>query len=158
MRIDSGYFYVNGDYYLRCKNARTFPLAYPFPEDSLYGKVDQFRIIDMDNGNVIEATRFSPSSALFPLALVDTNAIHLNISYRQALKGGKAEYILTTTAAWGKGLEKASYQLIIPESMEITVFSIPPDRQADLSGKRIYYWERVNYFPERNLRFLFRQD
>ena len=78
----------------------------------------------------------------------DTTVAH--ICYSQELLGGKAEYILETTAFWGRGFEQAYYDLTFPKTIIIDSLSYMPD---DLEETETHYkliWKKKDFLPMKN--------
>jgi hypothetical protein len=153
MQIVDGHFHIRGIYHIRCNQGTAIPLIYPFPSDSLYGEVDAVFIHDLDQDLNILPKAISRQSALFTVDLAGRNEVSLQISYRQKLLGTQAEYILETTRFWGKPLELANYELIIPDTLHITSFPYPPQDSLETGGYRVYYWEMQHFMPEVNMLF-----
>jgi len=65
-----------------------------------------------------------------------------NIAYTQTLLKNNV-YILRSTQAWGKPLQKAQYSLTVHDSLSIENFSYPPDSQED----NVYHWEKYDFLP-----------
>jgi len=148
-------FYVNGIYYLRAANTVDLPLVYPFPVGHLYGAVDSIYIINLTQNNRIDQYRETENGILFAVHLDSLIPTKLLISYKQHLRGRKAEYILRSTMAWKKPLEEVSYRLLIPSGKEVLHFSIEPDTLIFHKATRLYHWERRNFLPDSNMVFTF---
>jgi len=157
MKIEADYFYVTGNYYLKTTGDRSIILVYPFPVDSLYGEVDSIYIFNLTSNTPVEFLDKKKNSLVFKADFGEFREIEILISYRQRLLGSRAEYILESTKGWRKPFEQADYQLIIPNDLEITLFSIPPDETVIADEERVYYWSRKNYMPEINMIFEFRK-
>ncbi len=153
MEISEGYFHVTGTYYLRSDSVATFPLTYPFPEDPLYGEVDSVNIFNLKKGTPVEIMKSTEPGILF-IAETDSNGkAEILISYRQKLKGSKAEYIVLTTRTWQKPIEEATFQLITPRDMAIVHFSYAPSDTLVTSENKVYTWQKFNFMPDRNMVF-----
>jgi len=155
MKIEEGYFHVNGIYYLKNESRKVKTLVYPFPVDPLYGKVDSFYIINLKTNEIIEPLQTDVSNAVFKIDFSNHNELAIQVSYRQELLSSRAEYILESTIAWKKPLDQANYQLIVPNSIERVTFSIPPGDSSVYEDERLYFWEEFNYMPTGNLIFDF---
>jgi len=155
MKIEGDYFYVTGLYYLQYSGQEMSTLVYPYPIDAQYGEVDSVKIYDLSSNEYIEPVYNKKSGTVFIIQGNSTGGIILQISYRQKLLANKAEYILTSTITWGKPLDKADYQLIIPKDYTIVNFSIPPDESIINDKEKVYYWSKEYYMPDRNMVFEF---
>lgn len=153
--IHDSTFYVNGIYHLRARHAVELPLIYPFPSNPLYGAVDSIYIQNLTLNKRIDQYRETENGILFALNLDSLIPTQLLISYQQRLMGPQAEYILLSTSAWHKPLEKVTYRLLVPNETEVLRFSIEPDTMIIHGDTRIYYWERSNFLPDRNMVFTF---
>lgn len=158
MKIDQGYFYVTGNYYLRTTGDKSITLVYPFPADSLYGEADSIFLYNLSSNRPIDSMVRKKNSILFKAYFGDIAEIIILISYRQKLLGNRAEYILESTKGWGKPLDQADYQLIVPDSKQVLSFSFPPDDSLHTNVETIYYWTRTNFFPTRNMIFEFKSE
>jgi hypothetical protein len=154
-KIEEGYFYVNGEYFLRSNNhsGNSIALFYPFPTDTIYSPVDSLLIYDANNSKEISNYNMKNTGVSFHLELDSLTTVF--ISYRQKLKGSQARYILTTTKQWGKPFEEVTYELIAPADLKISSFSYPPDNQQKIENNMIYYWRKVNFMPARDMIFTF---
>jgi hypothetical protein len=155
MKIQEHQFYVSGTYYFRYNLTDKKLLYYPFPTGDQYGNADSVFLYDLTNNAPIEPMEQDSSGLLFLADFSKSSEISVQISYKQPLLGNQAEYILETTKVWGKPFEEATYQLIIPTSIVITRFAIPPDDSLMTDMEKIYTWEKSNYMPERNMVFEF---
>jgi hypothetical protein len=157
--IKEGYFYVDGIYNF-CNNSDKMirqVLFYPFPEDSLFGKVDSIKASDviLKSGNII--TQSNDKGFYFKVEINPYGVGKYRISYRQKLLRNKAEYILLTTQKWGKPFENSLYKLIIPDTLKITSTSYTPDSTEHVNQKEIFYWNKKDFMPDKNMIFYFKQ-
>jgi hypothetical protein len=56
---------------------------------------------------------------------------------------------------WQKPLEKAEYQLIVPQDISVAGFSIPYHKSVTGTSETVYLWNFENYMPESDLIFRF---
>lgn len=153
MEISDGHFHVTGNYYLRSDTVSPFPLTYPFPKDPLYGEVDSVNLFNLKTGQAIEIKKKTISGILFMAEPDSTGKVETLISYRQKLKGKKAEYIVITTRNWQQPLEEATFQLITPSDMVMEHFSYLPSDTLVTQKNTVYTWQMFNFMPERNMVF-----
>ena len=150
--IKDQYFYVDGVYYF-CnvgKDSVKSLLFYPFPEDSTYGKVDSICITSLtDSSNAM--LDVSQSGAQFVVRIKPYGSNKFNISYRQKIVGGKAEYILLTTRQWGKQFEQINYKLTLPDNIKIRSLSYLSDSSYTIIRKVVYLWHKENFMPDKNM-------
>jgi hypothetical protein len=155
MKIERDHFYVIGSYYLKNNDQNGITLVYPFPTGPEYGAVDSFYIFNLSGKDTIKVYKSSPERVLFSLELEKDTETGIQVSYRQKLNSNVAKYIITTTRVWQEPLESAYYQLIVPEEIKITSFSILPDDSLDTGSEKIYYWKKFNFMPEKDMVFHF---
>jgi hypothetical protein len=157
MKIGESHFYVSGNYYLRGDSSAKHLLMYPFPVDSaFYGDVDSIYVFDLSAGQAIDFEKKTQRMIVFPIHFGFGNEITLLISYRQQLLDNQAEYILETTKTWRKPLARADFQLIVPNGIEVTGFSYPPDGSTPGDRETLFYWTKSDFMPEYNMIFEFR--
>lgn len=151
--IRDNYFYVDGIYHF-CNNSNTGInqiLFYPFPVDTLYGTIDTVFAADVKAGTVNLATNKSKKGAFFKIMIEPYGIAKYRVFYRQKVEKHKAEYILLTTQKWGKPFENVTYKLIIPEEMKITSLSYTPDSTKTGNEKKVYFWNKNNFMPDKNM-------
>jgi len=86
--------------------------------------------------------RSSNKSISFLLELQARDTVYINIAYTQTLLKNNI-YILRSTQAWGKPLQKAQYSLTVHDALSIENLSYPPDSQKD----NVYHWEKYDFLP-----------
>ncbi|MEA3446927.1 MAG: hypothetical protein U9Q98_00535 [Bacteroidota bacterium] len=151
--ISESHFTVDGNYHfcnISTDSIRT-PIMYPFPLDSLYGDVDNIRVVNLHSGGEVKFTNNSPFGIRFSLVLAPLAIAAYRIAYRQELNAGRAEYILTTTRHWNKPFEMVNYRLTILSDIKLDSCSYQPDSTA---GKQ-YFWKKRNFMPQKNMLFWF---
>jgi hypothetical protein len=158
MEIEGDLFYVSGTYYFRYDLDDKKLIYYPFPRSRHYGRVDSVMIYDLTNDQPIKPEERNKDGLIFLLDFSNGPELAIQVSYRQEVPKGRAEYIIETTKAWRKPLEMATYQLIVPEGTSITSFSIQPGDSITTAGAKVFIWEKYNYLPEENLIFEFEKE
>jgi len=88
----------------------------------------------------------------FLLEIQPLDTVYINISYTQTLLKNNV-YILRSTKAWGKPLQKVQYTLTVHDSLFIEDISYPPDSQKD----NVYYWEKYDFFPSKDFEVVLKQ-
>lgn len=155
--IKDNYFYVDGIYHF-CNNGNKEIdqlLFYPFPIDKLYGAVDSVFAANVRTGSINTITSKSEKGTYFKLKIDAYGIVKYHINYRQKIEKNKAEYILKTTQKWGKPFEKASYKLITSGKLNITLFSYTPDSVKIYNDKKLYFWNKIDFMPDKNMEFYF---
>ena len=154
-RLSENYFEVNGDYYFRNNslNPLTLKLKYPFPQDSLFGKIDSVSCFDLlDKSSTINIIK--QEYMMFTISILANESKVYRITYRQQLLKNRALYILTTTQQWKKPFEQASYKLFV-ENMHIDSLTFIPDNVEVFKDSTKYYWKKKNFMPDRNFEVFF---
>jgi hypothetical protein len=126
-------------------------MLYPFPQNTELGNVTSVvgsSVYPEKDPNVIKS--FNQKAAHFRLKIhpYDTAVIH--IIYKQEIKNNMAEYILTSTQAWNKPLEKADFTLKIPINIKIDSLSYNADSLCCFKDYFLYKWYFKDFMPDRN--------
>ncbi len=148
--IDQQHFSVNGMYSF-CNNTekpQMQPILFPFSED--VSKIDSIRIDNLSSSNKIPYRCLNKSLA-FEFIIQPYDTVEIHIYYRQPISTVN-RYIITSTKAWGKSLEKAYYTLTANKEIErgIIDFSYAPDSISNDNGIKTYYWKKYDFMPERD--------
>ena len=155
-RLHGNVFSVDGLYYFR--NPASHPvkqvLFYPFPDESLYGKVSEEFGTELPDSASCLMSR-TKTGAMIRLEIPPNAEKVLRIGYTQHLSGNTAKYIITTTQNWEKSFEQATYQLGVAENLHIKSFSIPPDSFLQKGNTIVYTWERKDFMPDTDFEFEF---
>ena len=154
--IADSIFSVQGIYYFSSDHEGKYSILYPFPEDDTFGKAFDIHVMDIQSGEDISFKAKKDTSHVTFFVNVDEDTPVL-ISYKQHLHGNYARYILLSTHSWKKALGRVEYKLKIAHDLSITYFSIEPDNIIELEGERLYFWQRENFMPDRDLIFEFEE-
>jgi hypothetical protein len=131
---------------------RNFPVIFPFYVDSqsLFPDYIDACIAGPDRRQLEVKILPERNAAVINIPLAESTTIW-RLQYRQRITGSMARYILTSTQAWGRPLEKATYRFIVPKSFGEIVVWPQADSTAD-TGEFIEYWaHRNNFMPERDM-------
>jgi hypothetical protein len=156
--FESEHFVVEGNYFFR-NNTDQFirrNILYPFPQENQFGKVDSVYLIDLTTQKKLRYEK-SKNSISFSLETPSKDSTLIFIYYKQKIISDSVKYILTTTRFWGRPFEYVEYKLIVDPSLEITKFSYEPDKEYLIDGKKIYYWGKENFMPDRDMVFHFKR-
>ncbi len=156
LTISDSFANVAGTYYFRNNTERNgkMPVLFPFYVDSLSPYPDSLNAYII-NGN--DTTRLDYRNAvaqnaiMIGIPLVPKQITTWNLDYRQRILASKATYVLTSTAAWGKPIEEATYRFIVPDSLKDIRFWPEPDTVIDKDNKCEYRAQRSNFMPTRNM-------
>ena len=154
--IKGNYFHVDGIYYFRNNSDTEIKrlLFYPFPLDSLYGIVDSMQAICLSDSSDC-FIKSNEKGFSFKIKIAPNEEEKYRLSYRQKLLGNKAEYILTTTQRWGKPFEEVNYKILLPKDVKLDSLSYFPDSLKTVGDKHIFYYHKINFMPDRNMKIWF---
>jgi hypothetical protein len=156
--LSEAQFEVSGTYFFRNETDREIKriLFYPFPADSSYGEITTFSAICViDSADVSKG--FSDKGANFIVNLKPGESKGYFLSYKQKIYGNKAEYILTTTKAWGKPFEEVNYTLAIPKEILLDSLSYFPDSLTTFDDSYKLFYHKTIFMPDRNFQIFFKQ-
>lgn len=150
--LSDSIFSVDGLYFLRNDSEKELKqfLFYPFPQDSLYGLVDTVFCQNASRLDSARVVRWNQKGASLQITIPAQDTTVMRIYYNHKLKGGKAEYILETTAAWGKGFEQAYYYLTFPKYIKIKSLSYIPDELEETDTHYTLIWMKKDFLPLKN--------
>jgi hypothetical protein len=150
--LEADFFYVSGFYHFRNTSLQDLKtlLFYPIPQDSLYGKIDEFFTICQQD-STDQLSKSNENGFFFKVEISAKEEKNYQIGYRQKLLGNKAEYILTTTQNWRKPLETVNFLLIFPDSVKIDSLSYLPDSLHLKNGKYHFFYHKKNFMPDKNM-------
>ena len=154
---------VLGVYYFRNNTGRDrpFPVIFPFYVDSVTSYPDKINAYTIDGDDTL-TINFKP--------LVERDCVRMAVpmkpkavtvwylEYRQRIEAPHARYILTSTAAWKKPLEEATYRFIAPVSYDITSVWPEPDNTEIAGENKIFKSERKNFMPERDMEIIWERQ
>jgi hypothetical protein len=134
-------FETNGIYVFANTGEREIRQEIQFPFALGVDSVEVLRVYNFSYNKEIPYRTLKKSIA-FLLEMQPFDTVYINIAYTQTLLKNNV-YILRSTQAWGKPLQKAQYTLTVSDSLSIETFSYPPDSQKD----NVYYWEKQDFLP-----------
>jgi hypothetical protein len=156
---------VAGTYFLRPTGTGggSLALLYPYPQDERLGAAHTV-LLETRAGRAdwqASAWRELPggSGARWHLPVTDRSQLAVRTVYRQELRGCYARYIVTTTRAWGRPLERARFEIHLPPGAVPVRFSYPfrPEERADDPsaaagvGGSTYVFEAADFLPRRDI-------
>lgn len=148
---------VVGTYYLTCRHGggRPIRLHYPYPRDHRLGGARTLYLETQIPGESWQPARYlelaDHSGASWWLPPLDPGAeITVRTAYRQARYENYAQYIVTTTSAWGRPLQRARFEIHLTPGAEPSHFSFPFELCED--GDQLYYvFEADSFQPNRDI-------
>ena len=154
-RLNEQFFEVTGDYYFRNTNNKpvSLMLIYPFPAETVYGKVEAVTCVDLSDGSN-QMDTVNAERMLFSITMAANQSKVYRIGYRQQLSGNKAMYILTSTHRWGQPFEVVNYELIVKD-VRVDSISYIPDRVEVFTDSTKFYWKKRHFMPDRDFEISF---
>lgn len=151
--ISENEFIVDGIYYFRNTTSDTIKqfMVYPFPPTDDLGE-----IITVEATTVYPSMKtptlvnFDQKAARFRLKVLPNDTALVHIVYRQKITHQKAEYILTSTKAWNRPLERADFSLSLPFTIKIDSLSYNADSLLFRDSRLIYKFHLKDFMPDRN--------
>ena len=147
---------VTGLYYFRnnSDNDGRMPILFPFFVDStcLFPDTMCAYILNEKDTTYLYCRDTGQHAAVIitiPLSPNDTTVWHLD--YRQKILGPRATYILTSTGAWGKPLEEATYRFIVPKSFKNVQVWPEADSTMVKRRSRVYLAHRTDFMPRQDM-------
>ena len=146
---------VNGIFYFRNNRDRDkpFPVLFPFYVDSVTHfprEINAYIINDNDTLTV----NFEPLVERGAIRMgipMKSNAVTVwHLDYSQRIESPRARYILTSTSAWKKPLEEASYYFIVPENFKVVSVWPEPDNSGGDEIKTLWC-HKTNFMPKRDM-------
>lgn len=148
---------VDGYYWFCNTSGSETQIMIYYPLDSEVGKVDSMSVSVLAGGRMQRIFNCSNDGFGFPLRVPAGDTVVYRIAYVQRLSGDSALYILRSTRLWNEPLRLAEYRLITDGSEYLAGFSYEPDTLYQIEGKKIYYWKRTDFMPEKDMVFEFRR-
>jgi len=134
-------FETNGIYVFANNGDKEVQMEIRFPFALGMDSIDVQRVYNLSYNKTMPYRSLNKSIS-FMLELAARDTVYVNIAYTQTLLKNNV-YILRSTQAWGKPLQKAQYSLTVHDSLSIENFSYPPDSQED----NVYHWEKYDFLP-----------
>jgi hypothetical protein len=148
---------VEGVYHFRNNLGRAFdmPVMFPFHVDSTTAYPDLIEAYIADSTGHRRALDFvdMPERECIrmriPMAAGPETIWNLN--YEQRISAERAVYVITSTAAWQKPLEKATYTFITPASFKDVEVWPEPDTTFIENGMAYRRCVKYNFMPKREM-------
>ncbi len=139
------YCVLEGDYLFDNPNKISTKLVYPFVINDHLNFPDSIFVRDQDGERIPYETK--SSGIEFPFQ----KQSFFNAYYRQKTDNQYFEYILTSTQNWGKPLEEMTFQINIPEYLNLTELSLSYNTLEKKDSFTTYTIKRKNYMPKENI-------
>ena len=159
INIQDNEYQLIGDYYFKnnsSQQVRTM-IYYPIVKRNNLPFPHYFKVTDLIRN---ENVQFHADSGgiRFMVAISAYSIRTYRVEYHQKTPEKKLEYILTTTALWGKPLKFSDFEITLPKKFILDSISLPV-REKKISGdKTIYVIHEENFLPRKNLIIRWRQS
>lgn len=132
-------------------------VRYPWPRTREMGPVESIDLRWQPGGEPVALVGRDSSSVSFLLELQPGEEKLLAIQYRQAVRGGRCTYLLTTARSWGRPIQEAQFLLRLPRSFVADSCSLKPDGCRESDGERLCFWKRLEFLPEQDFVIWYRR-
>jgi hypothetical protein len=144
-------FETNGIYVFTNNSEREIRQEIQFPFALGIDSIEVLRVYNFSyNKNIFYRSLNKSISFLLEIQPLDT--VYVSISYTQTLLKNNI-YILRSTQAWGKPLQKAQYSLTVQDALSIETISYHPDSQKD----NVYYLEKYDFLPSKDIEVVLKE-
>lgn len=152
-KITPDKFYVNGLYYFKNKTdkIRKNLIYFPVTPTCVNNVADSIDIFNISKLQSIEISKKTSNGFFFILETGAHDSTIYQIQYQQDICGDSALYVLTSTQKWNKPLSSGTYKIMVPDSLKIEYFSYQPDSTYYFTNFNVYYLERKDFIPNRDL-------
>lgn len=147
---------VSGIYWFRNRTDKhmPYPVSFPFYIDSTSLFPDSISAYVKNDSLItqIPFMKYKIAKSIgirVPMTARGTTIWHLD--YSQKILSPHARYILTSTAAWGKPLEEATYKFIVPASFDSVQVWPKADTVYNQGDQKIYLCHKTNFMPKRDM-------
>jgi hypothetical protein len=149
---DHGAVVVAGEYYFANPSADSCRaiIEYPIVSGSMQSSADSIRLTGASDGKALDFDSHR-GGLRFVLVLAPFERKAIRIRYRQAVRSRRFEYLLTSTAAWGRALDLAEYRIRLPGGCSLKSCSLAVDGTRFEDGRVVLSIRRENFMPDRNL-------
>lgn len=155
MKIEKGYFFVSGMYFISGLADEKLSITFPFPYGATYGEIDSLHIYDVIKSEFLVLEHRDRKSVRFSIEFDRTGEDLIQLYFRIKLLGNKAEYPFSKEEPANK-IEKACFYLIAPTDLEASRFNYIPQDTIDAGLNVVYYWEFHDFSPNKDFEFRFR--
>lgn len=143
IRVQGLYTFVNPEPSPRREN-----LFYPIPVDSLHPPQD-YVLVRVGERTV--QNKPAGNGVVFAIDVPANGSLAVEVIYEQTCLDGSGCYILTTTAEWKEPLEHASFEIHVPDSIEIDWMAYDARAKGGGRKEKVYAFSRDDFMPEKDL-------
>jgi hypothetical protein len=147
---------VNGLYYFRnnSEHEGKMPIVFPFYADSASlfpDTINAYIVSEKDTTHLDYRKTGEHDAVMIGIPLTPKGITIWHLDYKQKILGPRATYILTSTGAWGKPLEDATYRFIVPASFKEVLVWPEADSTINRGKSREYLAHRIDFMPKQNM-------
>ena len=152
VRICGSYSTLNGTYTFKNHGSSdaVWSIFYPLLNTKQIPFADSVCVFDTTSKRSIPFAT-SNEGISFPVTTPAEATSTYRIFYKQRTPARTMEYILTTTKEWGRPLERATFIITIPDSLQLTGISILYDRVEKSRNEHVYHIFKADFLPKNNL-------
>jgi hypothetical protein len=145
--------YVSGLYYFKNKTDKIQKnlIYFPVIPTCIINVADSIDIFNLSKLHSVEISKKTSNGFFFILETGANDSTIYQIQYQQDICGDSALYVLESTQKWGKALSSGIYKIIVPDSLKIAYFSYKPDSTYHFTNFNIYYLEKKDFIPDRDI-------
>jgi hypothetical protein len=156
LTIDYSSSIVSGIYYFRNNTERggKMPIMFPFYVDSASlfpDTIFAYSVNDKDTTALDVRDARGQNAVMIEIPMMPKGTTIWYLDYSQKILEPKATYILTSTGAWGKPLEDATYRFITPADYDSIQAWPEPDSIIIQNSHRELLAYRTNFMPKQNM-------
>ena len=150
--VQNGFCVLTGDYYFTNDSPDTavssmyYPVAsgadLPFPRS--------FKVFDLYTGKNVDF-RKAGKGIFFKISIPPLQTRTFRVVYEQATASNRFEYVLTSTASWGRPIETSDFLLVLGKGHRLCGSSLPFVQTAGDGKQSVYSLHRDRFSPTRNL-------
>lgn len=147
---------ISGIYYFRVnvEHNGNMPIIFPFYVDSLSLFPDSMfaYILNGADSTKLEIRPAKMKNAVLIIIPIKSKGITVwHFDYSQKIKSARATYIITSTSAWGKPLDDATYRFMAPAHFSDVQAWPEPDSSTVKGDTREYLAHRTNFMPTHDM-------
>lgn len=135
-------------------------MAFPFYVDSVTAFPHTIEIFYKDSlgNNIPIKFRSYPERKMIRLSVDIEPESYTTwyLNYEQRISSKRAVYIITSTSAWNKPLDRATYTYIAPQDFEITEIWPQPDTSYQENSLVYMHCIKNNFMPSREMEIKWR--
>jgi len=158
VRVGRGEIQVQGLYHYT--NASRLPavltLKVPFPADRDHPAPEAFSIYESDEEGrarveILPVVR--GADVRFRLTFRPREAKWIRVDYTQRTGVPNGRYLLTTTRAWRRPIERAEFVLRLPRDFELAFSNYPVGSSSEVGPWKAYFFSKTDFYPNRDWEF-----